>query len=77
MGGELLRGTLEATLLAQDTSTEGVIELEYTFLALPPQLDDSIPQADWCAHPHCPQPTALTSTDHSPLRSLITANCAP
>jgi hypothetical protein len=45
--GELLRGALEDTLVAKNVSTEGTVELEYTFLALPPQLDESIPQNDW------------------------------
>lgn len=48
LDGELLRGTLEDTLVEHSKSTEGTVELEYTFLTLPPQLDETIPQQDWC-----------------------------
>jgi hypothetical protein len=46
--GELLRGSLGAVLMAKALSTEAVVELEYTFLALPPQPDASREQTDWC-----------------------------
>ena len=48
LDGELLRGTLEDTLVERNQSTEGIVELEYTFLTLPPQLDETVPQQDWC-----------------------------
>ena len=50
--GEPLRGTLQDSLLDKGLSTEVTVPLEYTFLALPPQLDSSVPQQAWCANLH-------------------------
>jgi len=49
LGGELLRQTLEVALLDKGVSTEAVVEVEYTFVMLPPDLEQSVPHKDWCA----------------------------
>jgi hypothetical protein len=59
VGGELLRSSLQECLEARSLSTEATVELEYTFLALPPQLDTSIPQHEWCAAARACRPAQI------------------
>ena len=51
--GELLRDTLGEALVAKSVSTESAVVLEYTLLAVPPRLEHSTPQPDWCAPSAC------------------------
>ena len=48
LDGSLLRGTLEQVLLEKGQSTEATVDVEYTFLVVPPQQSSSIPQQAWC-----------------------------